>query len=234
MASKTGKRERTVGDVIRAADDQGMKLDFRFVPLTAEQKRKGSKRLEAEVFGPVLEQLGLLSEDEMKAIKTKTTKRELIEELTVARKEIAQLRRTVEEMGREEPEGVQAMKAAQVLAKQFSCCVAARCPNESTERQEENTRAVESVLRRVARGYRLLLVVAEENLLGRGNGDVTHSVAGALGDPLADQDFCRVVDVARETNARHVAMHHGASDSLALARRLGAKDRVVPGETRTL
>jgi hypothetical protein len=232
MTRVTG-RERTVGDVVRAAVDQGLELDFRFVPLTAAEKRKGSKRLEAEVFGPVLEQLGLLSEDEMQKIKAKTTKQELIEELTVARKEIAQLRRTVEEMGREEPLEVRVSKAARLIAEQFGRSAAKRCPKDTEAQQRENTNAVEGVLRRVARGYRLLVVVAEHGMMD-GPGEVTSVVAGVLGDLLADQDLCRIVDNTRETNARQVVMTHGAADSLSMSRRLGAKDRLVPGEPRTL
>ena len=228
-----GKRERTIGDMVRAADEQGRKLDFRFVPLTAAEKRKGSKRLEAEVFGPVLEQLGLLSEDEMQKIKSKTTKRDLIEELTFARKEIAQLRRTVEELEREEPLEVRVSKAARLIAEQFGRSAAKRCPKDTEAQQRENTNAVEGVLRRVARGYRLLVVVAEHGMMD-GPGEVTSVVAGVLGDLLADQGLCRIVDNTRETNARQVVMTHGAADSLAMSRRLGAKDRLVPGEPRTL
>ena len=232
-----GKRERTIGDMVRAADEQGRKLDFRFVPLTAAEKCKGSKRLEAEVFGPVLEQLGLLSEDEMQVIKRKVTKQDLINELTSASKEIAKLRRTVEELERKaqalEPLAVQVAKAARLIAEQFGRSAAKRCPNDTDAQQQENTRAVEGVLCRMARGYRLLVVVAEHGMMD-GPGEVTSVVAGVLGDLLADQDLCRIVDNTRETNARQVVMMHGAADSLSMSRRLGAKDRLVLGESRTL
>lgn len=223
------KKDRTVGDVITAAVEQGRELNFRFRPLTAAEKRKGSKRLEAEVFGPILEQLGLLSEDEMQAIKGKMTKQDLINELTFARKEIAKLRTQVEELGQEEPLEVRVAKAARLLAEQFGRSAAERCPKDTDAQRQENTNAVEGVLRRVARGYRLVAVVAEHGMLDR-SGEVTQVVVGALGDLIADQDLCRIVDMARETNARQVAMTHGAADSLAMARRLGAGDRLVPGE----
>jgi hypothetical protein len=229
IMTRVVKKDRTVGDVIRSADQQGLALDFRFVPLTEAEKSKGSKRLEAEVFGTVLEQLGLLSEDEMKEIKSKVTKQELIEELTFARKEIAKLRTQVEELLREEPLGVRVAKAARLIAEQFARSAAKRCPKDTDAQQRENASAVEGVLYRVAHGYRIVAVVAGHGMLD-GPDEVTQVVAGALGDLLADQDLCRIVDRARETNARQVAMTHGAADSLAMARRLGAGDRVVSGE----
>jgi hypothetical protein len=229
IMTRVVKKDRTVGDVIRAASEQGQEIDFRFRPLTAAEKRKGSKRLEAEVFGTVLEQLGLLSEDEMKEIKSKVTKQELIEGLTFARKEIAKLRTQIEELGREEPLEVQVAKAAHLIAEQFGRSAAKRCPKDTDAQKRENISAVEGVLRRVARGYRIVAVVAEHGMMDR-SGEVTHIVVGALGDLLADQDLCRIVDRARETNARQVAMTHGAADSLAMARRLGSGDRLVSGE----
>jgi hypothetical protein len=217
------RRDRTIGDVITAAVRQGRELDFRFVPLTAAERRKGSKRTGAEAFEPILEQLGLLTEAEMAQVKEKRTKAELVGDLAIAREEIAELRAQLVAAQREPPIAEQVERAARVLATQFADSVGRRAPGDTEMMKVENREAMARVLRRLARSHRFLFVLAEV-------GEATHGVVGAIGDPVTDQDFCRVVDLARETSARQIVMKHGAADSLALVRRAGAGEMGVCAE----
>jgi hypothetical protein len=163
----------------------------------------------------------------MATAKGKRTKAELVAELTYARREIADLRQRVVELehaaAAEDPIGVQVERAAALLADQFAANVAARCTGGAPDKRRENREAVLGALRRLPRARRVVLVTLGEEDGKPGVGGV---VAGTVGDPLSDMDMIHAVDRAREDNARKIVTYHGAADSVALAWRCGAKDRV--------
>jgi hypothetical protein len=118
--------------------------------------------------------------------------------------------------------------AADILAAHFAYNISKLCTQDPPERVEQNRAGMARTLRFLARGYRALVVVAHTSEVGQS--EIARSVIGSFGgDPLATMDFLALVDEARETCAQEVVVRHGAADSVALARRMGARRGITPG-----
>jgi hypothetical protein len=167
----------------------------------------------------------------MMGLGRKRTKNDIIAELGALHKEATRLRARVQELEREPTIADQLARGIRLLAVHFADSVALRTTDDSKDRQLENTVAMEEVLRILARSHRSVIVLAHDDRDGEGR--LTCSVLGAIGDPLRDHDFCQAVDRAREMNARQVVMRHGAADSLALVRRMAQQDGVQSGKMVT-
>lgn len=165
---RRGKKDITVGDLVTAAVRQGQKLDFRFVPLTAADRRKGDAERYQKTFGPVLEELGLLDEEGMRMTKSKATKDELRSKLWEALQEADKLRERVWML--ESVEG-----AAKLLADRFVDHMNATCghPGVDNEDATKTRKSLCDFLYRLSDANRMALVLQD------GNGGTHATVAGA-------------------------------------------------------
>jgi hypothetical protein len=224
VAFRKGKRDLTVGDVVRAAVAQDKAIDFRFVPLAAaDRKRSAAEQLE-QSLGPVLRDLGLAGKEatmkwDKRTVQEKygrLTKAQLLEKLLFTLRErdeqrAAQAAREAEQATKRAapPIEEQVDAAARLLADQFSATVNRCCgrPADSPMAQAHREDMVK-VLRAVAGAERVLCAV-----LGKDSAVV--GTVGALPDRERCIKFCRAVDNGREQNAAQVARKFGTAELLA-------------------
>jgi hypothetical protein len=200
------KRDITVGDMVAAAVRQGKELDFRFVPLTAADRKKSEAQRYHETFGPVLEELGLLDEEGMRMTKSKATKDELRSKLWEALQEADKLRERVWML--ETVEG-----AAKLLADRFVDHMNATCGHPGVD-NEDATRTRKSLcdfLYRLSDANRMVLILQDSN------GGTHATVAGAHSSNIeVELSFAEMLEKVQREFAEVMVRDGGA---LKLVRR---------------
>jgi hypothetical protein len=186
-----------------------MAVDFAFVPLTAAEKKQTAQEMCDRVMGPVLEQLGLLTEEDMEKRYKGATKADLVAALQRAWVDMARLRERVADLEHRAVPSLaeQDEKAVRHLAGRVAEHLATDGDVvDSIQEQEHRERAV-NVLREMLRCHAVVvLTVGDEDC-------ASTSMSNRLKDSL--WPMVRLVDEAQRKLSEEAVRYIGVQAIVA-------------------